>query len=74
VAVEPEDLLDAGEVAELLGLSGRTTVAAYRSKYDDFPAPLIVKSSGKCMLWLRSDVERWGAGHRRQRGRVPGES
>lgn len=66
------DLLDAGEVAEILGLSTRSAVSAYRGKYADFPEPYIEKSGGKCILWLRSDIERWAAGHRRQRGPEPG--
>jgi len=53
----PEDLLDANEVAEHLGLNRRTSVSVYRSRYDDFPAPIIDK--GRCVLWLRQDIERW---------------
>lgn len=57
--VDPNDLLDAGEVATLLGLSRREAVSTYRARYEDFPEPLIDKNSGKCMLWLRQDVRRW---------------
>lgn len=58
--VEPENLIDATEVAELLGLSHRNSVSVYRRRYDDFPEPVVEKS--RCVLWLRADVERWGAG------------
>jgi predicted DNA-binding transcriptional regulator AlpA len=72
LSVRPEDLLDVGEVAELLGLSRKQGVHTYRDRYPDFPEPVVVKASGKCVLWLRQDIERWDAGRRRQRGPVPG--
>jgi predicted DNA-binding transcriptional regulator AlpA len=56
-AVEPEDLIDATEVAALLGLSHRNSVSVYRGRYDDFPEPVVVKS--RCLLWLRADIEAW---------------
>lgn len=62
--IDPNDLLDASEVAALLGLSKRTSVAVYRGRYPDFPAPVITKNSGKCDLWLRADVEAWAASRR----------
>ena len=52
-----EDLLNAREVAELLGLKHRETIATYRKRYADFPAPRVVK--GTCVLWLRGDIEAW---------------
>lgn len=55
--VDPADLLDATEVAEVLGLSSRTAVSVYRQRYPDFPAPVIEKS--RCHLWRRTDVELW---------------
>ncbi len=55
--VDTEDLLDASEVAHLLGLSHRTAVSAYRGRYPDFPAPVIEKS--RCVLWRRRDMEAW---------------
>jgi predicted DNA-binding transcriptional regulator AlpA len=62
VLIDPDDLLDAGEVAALLGLGRRQAVSTYRGRYTDFPAPVVEKSSGKCVLWLRQDVEAWAAG------------
>jgi predicted DNA-binding transcriptional regulator AlpA len=61
VKIDPDDLLDAGEVAALLGLSRRQAVSTYRGRYADFPAPVVDKNSGKCVLWLRQDVEAWQA-------------
>jgi predicted DNA-binding transcriptional regulator AlpA len=57
--VDLEDLLDAGEVAALLRLARRQGVSTYRRRYRDFPRPVIEKNSGKCVLWLRSDIEAW---------------
>ncbi|MGI8755317.1 MAG: helix-turn-helix transcriptional regulator [Acidimicrobiales bacterium] len=59
--VNTDDLLDAGDVAALLGLTHRSAVSTYRSRYDDFPEPVMVKGSGKCVLWRRQDVETWKA-------------
>jgi predicted DNA-binding transcriptional regulator AlpA len=63
--IDPADLLDASEVAELLGLSSAGAVSVYRARYDDFPAPAVRKASGKCVLWLRADIAAW-ADERRQ--------
>ena len=64
--VDPEDLLDSTDVAELLRLSSVTAVATYRARYEDFPEPLLTKGSGKCVLWLRSDIEAWVRRHPRR--------
>ena len=65
--LDPDDLLDSTEVAHLLGLSSSTAVSTYRARYDDFPVPVVTKGSGKCVLWLRSDVERWVHSRRTKR-------
>ena len=57
--VDPLDLLDASEVAALLGLARREAVSTYRARYEDLPEPLIAKNSGKCLLWHRADIEAW---------------
>ncbi len=57
--VDTDDLLDAAEVAEVLGLARPSSVSTYRLRYEDFPVPVIDKASKKCMLWLRADVEGW---------------
>lgn len=59
--IDPSDLLDAGEVAALLGLSRRQAVATYRQRYETFPEPVVVKNSGHCTLWARADIEAWAA-------------
>lgn len=64
--VEHTELIDAGEVAELLGLARRQAVSTYRARYNDFPKPLIEKNSGKCALWRRGDVETWAKSRSRR--------
>lgn len=55
--VDLTDLLNASEVAEVLGLSQRSAVGTYRSRYPSFPEPVMVK--GTCVLWHRPEVEAW---------------
>lgn len=62
--IDTSDLLDAGEVADLLGLARRQAVSTYRARYEDFPAPIVSKNSGMCDLWSRADVEQWKAGRK----------
>lgn len=57
--VDTDELLDAGEVAALLGLARREAVSTYRGRYRDFPKPVVEKNSGKCLLWRREDIEAW---------------
>lgn len=63
--VKLDDLLDTAQVAALLGLARRSAVTTYRKRYPDFPAPVRTSDGGRCLLWLRQDVERWA----RQKGR-----
>lgn len=58
-AVNPTDLIDARGVAELLGLSQRSSVATYRKRYPDFPAPVVDMGAGRCLLWLKPAVIAW---------------
>ena len=47
-AYDPADLVDAKGVAELLGLSaGGRAIPVYRSRYDDFPTPVIDLGPGR---------------------------
>lgn len=57
VKVDLEDLLNATEVAAVLGLAHREAVSTYRQRYADFPKPVMKK--GTCVLWLRHDIEAW---------------
>jgi predicted DNA-binding transcriptional regulator AlpA len=64
--IDPDDLLNARDVASALGLSHREAVTTYRRRYPDFPEPILAK--GTCVLWLRRDIEAW-AKMRRKPGR-----
>ena len=57
--VDPADLLDATEVAAVLGLGSRNSVSVYARRHDDFPQPMVDKADGHTKLWLRADVEAW---------------
>lgn len=69
--VDPQDLLDVSQVAVILGLSNRQGVSAYRLarrpdgslKYPDFPQPVINRGGGRCLLWLRAEIEEWRRQH-----------
>ena len=62
--IDPDDLVDANGVAEILDLSRRSSVAVYRKRYADFPTPVVDMGAGRCLLWLRADVEAWMDGRR----------
>ena len=73
--VDTEDLIDANEVAVLLGLSHRNTVSQYLTKYPDMPRPVIDLGPKRPRLWLRPEIESW-VQHRQpvRRGRPPRSS
>jgi glutathione-regulated potassium-efflux system ancillary protein KefG len=57
--VATEDLIDARGVADLLGLSAPNTVSVYQRRYPDMPRPVVTLGRGRCMLWLRPEIEQW---------------
>ncbi len=57
--VDVDDLLDATEVAEFLGLAHRNTVSVYQRRYPDMPRPVVERGNGRTKLWLRSEIQRW---------------
>jgi predicted DNA-binding transcriptional regulator AlpA len=57
--VRTEDLIDAQEVAAMLGLSSRTSVSVYQRRYPDMPRPVIDRGRGRTRLWVRTDVAVW---------------
>lgn len=74
--VSVDDLIDARDVAEILGLAHRNTVSQYQSRYPDMPRPVVDLGRGRPMLWLRSEIQRWNvktvAQGRTRLGRRPG--
>jgi glutathione-regulated potassium-efflux system ancillary protein KefG len=57
-----EDLIDADEVAKVLGLAQRNTVSGYQRRYPDMPRPVVDMGRGRCKLWLRSEILSWARG------------
>lgn len=67
--VRTEDLIDAREVAEMLGLKHRNTVSEYQARYPEMPRPVVDLGRGRPRLWLRGDIEKWMVGrHKEGRG------
>jgi len=58
-ADELDELIDAGEVAAILGLAHRNSVSTYRSRYADFPAGRPAPGGGRSRLWSRADILAW---------------
>ena len=56
---DPDDLISAAEVAEILGLSHRNSVSTYRRRYPDFPVPVPSPHGGRTLLWRRDEVLVW---------------
>lgn len=63
--VRTEDLADAHELAQLLGLGHANSVSTYQRRYADMPRPVLDLGPGRPKLWLRPDVHRWAEGRRR---------
>lgn len=63
--VDTNDLIDSHEVADLLRLASHRSVSTYRGRYPDFPEPVIEKSGGRCVLWLRGEIDAWASRHGR---------
>jgi predicted DNA-binding transcriptional regulator AlpA len=61
--IETEDLIDSHGVAEILQLSSPRAVSTYRARHADFPAPAVDMGAGRCLLWLRQDIEAWASAH-----------
>jgi len=55
--VDPDELVGMDEIATMIGLSNPRGVSVYRRRHGDFPPPVIEK--GRCVLWLRADIEAW---------------
>jgi predicted DNA-binding transcriptional regulator AlpA len=59
--VATEDLIDARDVAEILGLSHPSAVSVYQHRYEDMPRPVVDLGRGRPKLWLRPDMQQWSA-------------
>ncbi|MBO0703662.1 MAG: hypothetical protein J2P38_12060 [Candidatus Dormibacteraeota bacterium] len=65
--IDTDDLCDAREVAQLIGLSHANSVAGYQRRYLDMPRPVLDLGVGRPRLWSRTAVLTW-AGRRRPLG------
>jgi predicted DNA-binding transcriptional regulator AlpA len=65
--LDTDDLIDAQEVAEILGLAHRNSVSLYQRRYADMPRPVVERGGGRTKLWLRSELEKWVAARRARR-------
>jgi AcrR family transcriptional regulator/predicted DNA-binding transcriptional regulator AlpA len=61
-AEELDELIDAGEVASILGLAHRNSVSTYRSRYVDFPVGRPAPGGGRSRLWTREEILAWHSG------------
>jgi predicted DNA-binding transcriptional regulator AlpA len=57
--IDTEDLIDANDVALLLGLAHRETVSQYLHKYPEMPRPVVDLGGSRARLWLRPEIEAW---------------
>lgn len=58
-SVDVDDLVDAHDVAEVLGLAQPNTVYLYQRRYPDMPKPVFERGRYRMRLWLRSEMEAW---------------
>jgi predicted DNA-binding transcriptional regulator AlpA len=60
--VDIDDLVDAHDVAQLLGLSHSNNVHLYQRRYPEMPRPVVDRGGRRARLWLRSEVVAWITG------------
>ncbi len=63
-----DQLVDAGEIADRLGVSGRQVVQNWVHRYEDFPEPVVRRT--RAVLWYWPDIKTWA----HQTGRDPKSS
>ena len=56
--VRTEDLIDAWEVARVIGLSHPNSVSTCQHHYSEMPRPVVDLGRGRLRLWLRPEIER----------------
>ena len=64
--VDVDDLVDAHDVAEILGLAHATSVHLYQRRYPEMPCPILDRGGRRARLWLRTEITAWmksRAGH-----------
>jgi hypothetical protein len=54
-----DELIDAVQAAQILGLRQRNSVSTYLHRYADFPPPMVDRGPRKARLWRRRDIISW---------------
>jgi len=57
--VDVDDLVDAHDVAALLGLAHANTVHQYQRRYPEMPQPVYKPGARRAQLWLKSEITQW---------------
>jgi predicted DNA-binding transcriptional regulator AlpA len=57
--VDVDDLADAHDVAQILGLAHPNTVHQYQRRYPDMPKPIYQPGARRAQLWLKSEIRAW---------------
>ena len=57
--VDVDDLIDAHDVAKILGLGHSNSVYGYLRRDPAMPRPVIDRGPNRARLWLKSEVEDW---------------
>ena len=65
--IETEDLIDAHEVARILGLAQFQSVSTYQHRYADMPSPILDLGAGRPRLWSRKQMVDWAGKRGRRR-------
>ncbi|MGI8775026.1 MAG: hypothetical protein ACR2KQ_08450 [Actinomycetota bacterium] len=57
--IDVAELIDAPEVARILGLSHYNSVTTYLRRYPEMPRPILDFGHGRCRLWKRQEIVAW---------------
>ena len=57
--IATEELIDAHDVANILGLAHPNSVSTYLKRYADMPRPVVDLGRGRPRMWLRPEIESW---------------
>jgi predicted DNA-binding transcriptional regulator AlpA len=57
--IDVDDMIDAADVAKILGLANQKSVHVYAARYADMPKPVLDRGPRRAKLWLRSEVLAW---------------
>ena len=68
-----DQLIDAQEVATILGLAHRNSVSTYRTRYADFPSGQPAPGGGRSRLWVRGEIVAWHEKFRHRQARTGDE-